>query len=229
MSAFIQCKLINIFEVFKNRIDLKEDFIKYPFYIISRPFKGFSDLKYENRGKMYFALMVVILMCFFNIYNEMYKGFVLAEYYTENKTVNTIYIVFMTIVPIILFVIANWSVTAVANGSGKMKEIFMVYAYASYPKIIFSLIGLILSNFVTVEEAAFAMFFYSLGTVAFLFYLFVGLVVIHEYSFTQSVLMIVMTVIVMCIIVFIVALLLALSNEVIVFIRTVVEELTMRL
>ena len=29
--------------------DLKEDFITFPLYIISRPFKGFSDLKYQNR------------------------------------------------------------------------------------------------------------------------------------------------------------------------------------
>lgn len=229
MLAVIQNKFISAFEDLKKRVDLKEDFIKYPFYIMSSPFKGFSDLKYENRGKTYFAVVMVILMCFFNIYDELYKGFVLSKYYTDNKTVNTLYIVFMTVVPIILFVVANWSVTAVANGSGKMKEIFMVYAYASYPKLLFSLIGLILSNFVTLEEAAFATFFYYFGTIAFMFYLFVGLVVIHEYSFTQSVLMIIMTVIVMCIIVFVAALLLALSNEVIVFIRTVVEELNMRL
>jgi len=136
MDAFAQHRVTRIIETLKFNIDLKEDFIKYPFYIISRPFKGFSDLKYENRGKLYFAIALVFLMCFFNIYNEMYEGFVLTGYHNENKTVNTIYVILMTVIPILLFVVANWSVTAVANGSGKMKEIFMVYAYASYPKII---------------------------------------------------------------------------------------------
>ena len=68
--------------------DLKEDFITFPLYIISRPFKGFSDLKYENRGKLYFAITMMVLMCLFNICDETYRGFVLTGYYMKNKIIN---------------------------------------------------------------------------------------------------------------------------------------------
>ena len=87
---------------------------------------------------------------------------------------------------------------------------------------------MILSNLVTAEEAAFSSFFYVFGTVAFLFYLFIGLVMIHEYTFTKSLLMVLMTVMSMCIIVFVLALFITLSNEVIVFFNTVFREINMR-
>ena len=209
-------------------MNFKEDFITFPFYIISRPFKGFGDLKYENRGSLFFALVMILLLCIFTICDWTYKGFIITGYYNENAIVNTPYLLTMTIAQVVLFVFGNWSVTTITNGSGSLKEIFMVYAYASYPKLILDVIGLILSNLVTAEEAAFSIFFYAFGTVAFLFYLFVGLVMIHEYTFTKSLLMVLMTVMSMCIIVFVLSLFITLSNEVIVFLNTVFKEISMR-
>jgi len=209
-------------------VNFKEDFITFPFYIISRPFKGFGDLKYENRGSLLFAVVMIILLSIFMICDSTYQGFVLSGYYKEDTVVNTPYLLMMTIAPVVLFIFGNWSVTTITNGSGSLREIFMVYAYASYPKLILDVIGLILSNLVTAEEAAFSSFFYVFGTVAFLFYLFIGLVMIHEYTFTKSLLMVLMTVMSMCIIVFVLALFITLSNEVIVFFNTVFREINMR-
>lgn len=213
-----------------NKTDFKEAFITYPFYIISRPFKGFNDLKYEKRGKPYFAILIMILISLFAVCDELYRGFVLSGgYYARDKIINTPYIIFMTLAPVALFVIANWSVTAITDGNGKMKDIFMVYAYATYPKLLLGIIALIISNFVAADEAAFVVFFYSFGSVAFAFYLFIGLIIIHEYSFTKAVIMILLTVAAMSIIVFVLALFLSLSNEVIVFINTVYKEIALRL
>ena len=221
--------MVSIVEKLK-RVDLKEDFITWQFYLISHPFKGFGELKYENRGKPYFAVVMLFLACLFSICDELYKGFVLSGgYFAEDKIINTPYIIFMTLAPIALFVAGNWSITSITDGNGKMKDIFLVYAYASYPKLWLDVTGLIISNIVTGNEAAFATFFYTFGTVAFVFYLFVGLIVIHEYSFTQAVRMILFTVAAMCIIVFVLALFLSLANEVFVFFKTIYREITLRL
>jgi len=219
MSALIQ-KL--------KAVNFKEDFINFPLYIISRPFKGFGDLKYEDRGSPYFAFAMMVLLCLFNICDSTYKGFIITGYYSENMVVNTPYVLIMTIAPVILFVLGNWSVTTITNGSGSLKQIFMVYAYASFPKLILDVIGLVLSNVVTAEEAAFSTFFYAFGTVAFMLYLFIGLVMIHEYTFTKSLLMVILTILAMCIIVFVLSLFITLTNEVFVFFSTVFKEIAMR-
>ena len=213
-----------------KKVDFKEEFINYPFYVISSPFKGFSDLKYEKRGKSYFAVVMMVVISVFAIANMLYKGFVLSGgYYTANKQINAPYLILMSIAPVALFVVANWSITCITNGNGKMRDIFMVYAYALYPKVLLSIIGLIISNIVTMDESAMAVFFYSFGSVAFAFYLFIGLIIIHEYNFTQGILMIIFTIASMCIIVFVMALFLSLSNEVITLFRTVYQEIMMRL
>lgn len=213
-----------------EKISIKEDFIVFPFYIISRPFKGFSDLKYENRGKTYFAFIMMILLCLFAICDEMYKGFVVLGYHRESRIIDTFYVILMTLVPIILFVVANWCVTTISDGNATVKEIFMVYAYASYPQLLLNIIGLILSNIVTMNEAAFSTFFYVFGVVAFIFYLFVGLITVHEYLYFKDALkMAILTILAMCIIVFIAALFITLLNEVIVFISTVIKEISLNL
>jgi hypothetical protein len=213
-----------------QKIDFKEEFINYPFYIITNPFKGFSDLKYEKRGNSYFAVVMMVVISILAIADNLYKGFVLSGgYYTENKQINATYIILMAIAPVVLFVVANWSITCITNGNGKMRDIFMVYAYALYPKVILSIIGLAASNIVTMDESALALFFYSFGSVAFAFYLFIGLIIIHEYNFTQGILMIIFTIVSMCIIVFVVALFLTLSNEVITFFKTIYQEIMLRL
>ncbi|NMA83384.1 MAG: hypothetical protein GX962_05915 [Epulopiscium sp.] len=209
--------------------DLKENFITFPFYIILNPFKGFNDLKYEKRGRTYFPIVMMILLSLFAICDELYKGFVLSGYYTKDRYINTPYTILISLGPVLLFVIANWSITAITNGIGKLKEIFMVYAYALYPKILLSTIGLMISNFIIVDEIAFSTFFYSFGTVAFAFYLFIGLIIIHEYSFTKAIAMILLTVLSMTIIVFILALFMSLINEVFMFFYTIYTEIRLKI
>lgn len=213
-----------------KKLNFKEDFIDFPFYIISRPFKGFSDLKYENRGKTYFAVVMLIVLCFFSICDEMYRGFVVLGYHRANKVIDTFYVLIMTLTPNILFIVANWCVTTITDGNATIKEIFMVCAYAAYPQFLLKTIGLILSNIVTINGVAFSTFFYAFGTVVFVFYLFIGLLTVHEYLyFTDALKMFIMTILAMCIIVFLLALFITLLNEVIVFISTVIKELSLNL
>ncbi len=208
---------------------LKRNFIDFPLYVISSPFKAFDDIKYQNMGKKHFAVVMLLLFVVYNICDQVFKGFIVAKYYVKTPFINIPYTAAISLLPILLFVVANWSITSITDGKGKMKEILIVVTYALYPKIILSFIGLILSNVVTIEEVAFVDFFMSFGNVAFGLYLFIGLVIIHEYTFTKSVVMVILTIFSMLIIVFVIGLLLSLSTEVYFFFYTVFKELMIRL
>jgi hypothetical protein len=151
-------------------------------------------------------------------------GFIITEFYQESPVVMIPYVLTMAFAPIALFVLANWSVTTITDGKGSLKNIFMAYTYALYPYIICQLIGLLLSNYVTLDEAAFATFFLVFATVAQYFYLFIGLIVIHDYTFTKAVLTVLFTILAMMIIVFIIALFISLGSEVVSFVYTVYQE-----
>jgi len=159
---------------------VKETFLTFPLRILSHPFKGFDEMKFEKKGKILYAVVMLVLFGLLAMMNSAYKGFVLTGYWQESPNVNIPYVMLMTYAPIVLFVIANWSITSITDGKGKMKEIFLTYTYAMYPRFFCVLFGLILSNYVTKDEAAFATFFYVFAEVCFYFYLFIGLIIIHE-------------------------------------------------
>jgi hypothetical protein len=208
---------------------VKENFISMPLYILSRPFKGFYEMKYLKRGRTHFAFVMTALLCLSALAQETYTGFVVSKFYEPDHIISVPYIVIMTLAPVLLFVAGNWSMTAISDGKGTVKDIFQVYGYALYPKLILTFAGIVVSNLVTKEESAFAVFFFVFGTVLFFFYLFIGLVVVHEYTFFRSLLMVIQTILAMLVIVFVLALFASLVNEMMEFIFDIVYELRMKM
>ena len=212
-------------QIKKVMTSIKEDYIRFPFYILSHPFKGFDEIKYEKKGKVSVGIVILIFLCMLDIIGFNYTGFTIND--NDPYKLNTLATILGTTAEIILFVVANWSVTTLINGSGKLKEIFMVNMYAYYPKIYLQAIFIILSNVLTLEEMPMAYFFSTLATVIYVFYTLIGLIVIHEFTFTKGIASVVLTIIAMAIILFIVLLIATMANEVVNFIITIYREIVL--
>ena len=203
-----------------------EVLFKFPLYILANPFKGFDEMKYLKRGDLRFAIVVMVALGFMAIVQNAYLGFIMTGIFRQDPFVNVPFTLIMVYSPIVLFVISNWSVTTITDGKGKMREIFLVYCYAVYLSVFTTLIGVVLSNFVTLNEVGFVTFFFAFGQFVWLLYLFIGLIVVHEYSFFKSVLMVIFTIGAMLIISFVFALFFSLFSNVIFFFTTVIQEFT---
>ena len=204
---------------------IKEIMLTFPLYVLTRPFKGFDEMKTLNRGDMRFGVVILLLGGLVAILDEAYRGFVLTTVWQETPFVNVPAVLLFTYSPIVLFCIANWSITSITDGKGSLREIFLTYCYAMYPMLFFTLIGIVLSNVVTLNEAAMAGFFFRFGTFIQFFYLFIGLIVIHEYGFFRSILMVILTILAMLIITFVFALMFSLFGNVLMIFGTVVVEI----
>jgi hypothetical protein len=202
----------------------KEKMLDFPLFILSSPFKGFDEVKTQKRGSKLYTVLILLLLGLVTIWSQVGTGFIITGFYWEVPSVNMFWVLSYTYAPIALICVANWSITSITNGNGKLKEIFQVYCYALFPSIICQAIAIVLSNYVTANETAFVMFFFAFGQITLYFYLFIGLVVIHEYSFFRSIFMVVLTVFAMLIIVFVMVLFVSLVSELIFFIMTLVVE-----
>jgi hypothetical protein len=129
---------------------------------------------------------------------------------------------------LLLFCVANWSVTSLTNGEGKLKEIFMAICYAMTPLVLTIAPAAIISNFLTTEEAGFYFMVLFIGMAYFLFLAFVGLVTVHNYSPSKAIFTVVLTFLALLIIVFLLALLLTLWQQVLNFINSVYNEIIFR-
>lgn len=200
--------------------------IRYGAYVMFHPFDGFWDLKHEKRGSVKAAN--VILASFILIYavRTQFSGY--AATGTISSEVNALYNCSLIVFPIIFWIIANWCFTALMDGEGSMKDIFISVAYALLPYVIFSIPMFILSHVLTDSEAV---FYYVLDTISIIWVialLFFGMMMTHNYSLSKSLLTAVLTLVGICLIIFIVLLFVNIIQEVFTFGYNIYKELVLR-
>lgn len=201
----------------------KETTCSYPSYVMTRPFKAFADLKYENKGSFIFCVILLIVRAVVAIISYSNTGFLMNQ--NDPDKINTILILLASMAPFILFSVANWSSTTLMNGSGKLREIFMVIMYAQIPALIIDIFSIVLSNVMTLEELPLLIMLQGFSVIYSVILAFIGLVSIHEFSFSRACASIITTIVAALIILFIILLLASLTGEVWFFIKTVFREI----
>jgi hypothetical protein len=205
---------------------MRHEWIKFPFHILFHPFDGFWDLKYENRGRVSVAMVILLLLVVATSLMKQFSGF-LVNYY-DPRYLNTLDDLMFTVLPFILFCVANWSVTTLMEGEGKFREIVIATAYALLPMILINIPLTFISRFLTNEETAFYWMLNSFGALWFLWLLFVGNMTIHQYTVTKAVVTLLLTVAAMGIIVFLGALALVICMDMYWFVYDIYRELIFR-
>ena len=132
------------------------------------------------------------------------------------------------VLPPIVLAVANWSVTTLLDGKGKMKEIFMMICYSLFPVTVFGFLNILLSNVMTLDEAQFITLINIIGWVLTGIMAFMGLVVIHEYGVGKTIWSIILTIVATLIIAFIALLVFDLVQQMYGFVYSLYKEITTR-
>ncbi|MCL1878476.1 MAG: YIP1 family protein [Defluviitaleaceae bacterium] len=201
-------------------------YYKIPLYIMVRPFDGFYEMKYMKEGTLKISFLNLILVLVSYAINDQYASLIVNP--QNPLTLNSLWYWVMIVTALILFCVSNWSVTSLMDGEGKLKEIFMAVTYAMTPLVLTIIPATILSNFLSQEEAGFYFMIMSVGVAYFVFLVFCGLVVVHNYGAAKAVLSIVLTFFALLVIVFLITLLLTLWQQLYVFGFSIYTELMFR-
>lgn len=196
-------------------------------YTIFHPFKGFYDLKYERKGKLWFALLLLMILSILYVMKKQYSGFIFNP--VIDGAVSTLDEVKFIVLPFFLWCIANWSTTTLMEGEGKFKDIVIATAYALVPLILAQIPMLLLSNILTKQEGS---FYYLIESFAFLWVfglLFVGMLTVHQYTPAKTVATAILTLIVIGIIVFIGLLFFSLAQQMLSFGSAIYKEIMFRI
>ncbi len=204
-----------------------DTFWRFPMRIMMRPFKGFDAMKFEKRGSYIFAFFVLILSSMLSVMEYVYTGFLIN--YSDIYKINSLYLTLTVLFPVALFVLGNWCVTTLMNGKGKLMEIFMAGMYAMFPFCLTRILALLLTNVLTLDEMSVVFTIRSIGVVLFVFYLFIGQVMVHEYGFGRCLAALLLTIVAMMVLVFILMLIFALSADVVDFVTIVFKELRLKI
>lgn len=211
----------------KESLQKFKDSFRYAFYIMTHPFDGFWDLCREKRGSMAVANLLIFLTLMTNLWTMRFTNFMFNG--TRWERVNIWSQVVGILAPLLIYCVANWCLTTLFDGKGRLKDIYMGLAYSLTPYILITNPVTIISNFVTVEEGAFIEYFdvIALGWSAAL--ILVSVMQIHDYSLLKAIFAIIASLAGMMIIVFLLLLFFSLFSDAIAFFISIYKEILFRI
>ena len=195
-------------------------------YILTHPIQGFTEFKNEKKAKMWAAISILVLYVLMEIFAYQYEGIITNK--NNPEKFNSLQIIIYGVIPPVVLAIANWSVTTLLDGKGRMKEIFMMICYSLVPTMLIGYLNILLSNVLTLDEAQFITLLNIIGWVLTGFMVFMGLVVIHEYGMGKTLWSIILTILAALIIAFIALLIFDLAQQIYGLVYSLYKEITTR-
>ncbi|MBQ1233390.1 MAG: YIP1 family protein [Clostridia bacterium] len=198
----------------------------YAFYVMLHPFDGFWDLKHERRGSLRGAVTINLIVILTFFYQSIGQGYLMNPY----GSYSTIWAQAISVlVPLLLFVTANWCLTTLFEGEGSFKDIYIACSYSMMPIPLLVIPATIYSNFAIQTEVELIAL---VTTISFLWMgllIFFGTQVTHDYSIVKNLVTILGTVLGMVFIMFIAILFTTLVGKLVSLGTNIVTELQYRM
>lgn len=201
----------------------------YAFYILFHPFDGFFDLKNDPKrrsvagGVVWMIIYAVVALLRFQT-----LGYLFVDQMAQLELNIPIYVA-TAVLPFILWAVSNWCFSSLMDGDGKLSDVFMVTAYATLPLTLCNLIQIPLSHFLSGTEASIFNFIGGLGMVWSYFYIFLAMIIVHQYSVAKGLGTTVLTIVGMAVIAFVAILVFFLIQQVSTFFVEIGTEVIFRL
>ena len=183
-------------------------------------------MTHEKRGSLAAANTLLILTFMTNLWNLRFESFLFND--TRWERINIWSQIAGILAPLLLYVVANWCLTTLFDGKGRMKDVYMGMCYSLTPYILIMNPVTILSNVLTKEEGAFLAYFEVIALVWAGAWILISVMQIHDYSLMKAILAIAFSVVGMMIIVFLIMLFFSLVSDAIAFFVSVGKELIFR-
>lgn len=198
--------------------------LMYAFYTMFHPFKGFYEIKYEKRGSVKSATILLSISTFAIVFNGMCKAFGMKT----GSDASIIALLAGILLPVGLWCIANWCFTSLMNGKGKMKDIYNATSYSLLPIVIIYIPVTLLSHFTTSDEYMILTLLTGLALLWTIILIFISNIMVHEYEFGKSIVVCILTIIGMAIILFLCMVFFNLLGDIVSFIKNIYTELSFR-
>ena len=189
---YIICKAAGIIRKKKN-IKRKVKQNNYPrflsdilniFDMLKHPLDNYYDIKHGTKGTAASATVVYLLLMFVFVADMLFRGYLFAP---SLSNVSLLPVLIMLLVPLALWVLGNTMVASINDGEGSLKNIYTVTAYAVSPYIIITPFVVLLSYFVTYNEAFILQLIWFIGVAWSAVLLFLAVKQTHNYNVGETV------------------------------------------
>ena len=199
---------------------------RYLLYTMNHPMDGFYWIRHKDQGSVPIAILLVIAFSLCFSLNRISANFIVND--IEPTTVDSLEELSGVLLLYGLLCVANWSITCLMNGEGRMKDIAIAIGYGCAPMIPAFLLATGMSHFITEEEAAFYSMIIGIGIAYGAILVLIGIMQVHNYTLSKTLQTLLLTFVAVLIIIFVALLLADLIGQVINFIRSLYIEIIFR-
>ena len=201
--------------------------VKYAKHVLFHPFDGFWDLTHENRGSFAAATTFLVLFLFTRVAQLLFTNFQFIS--APLQYVNIFEQVLSLLLPFLILCLANWAMTTLFDGKGRFSDIYTAMCYALVPYVLIQLPLVFISNILSFDEAAFYSVLMSFSNIWCIFLIFIGLMQVHDYSPTKTIIFIVVTIVGALIIIFLLLVFFSLLGDAASYFISLYREIAFRL
>jgi len=195
-------------------------------YAVTHPIEGFEDMRWKKAGSMKISCVILLFWLIASIFENRLYGFQFRV--TPDKLFNVIPFIVQTVILFLTWVVGNWSVCTLLDGEGRIRNIFIYSAYALIPYVTSLYIEVLLSHFLIQDEIVLIEAVSVIGTLWSGMLIFSAVKSVHQYSFKKTITAILLTIAAMLIMLFLLVLVLALFQQVYLFLYSIYTELAYR-
>jgi len=201
--------------------------LKYSLYVCTHPLDGFWDLTHEKRGSIAAANVIIGLAVVVEVLRLTLTNFQFVSINMEYF--NSIIVAMRILLPVGLWTVANWSLTTLMDGKGRMFEIYMSVCYALTPYVIINVVMIILSQFITFDEGAIYWVLAGFAAIWTGMLILAGMMMVHDYSLLKTLFSSFLTIIGMGVMVFIFVIFFSLISDAFAYFVSLYKEIMFRL
>jgi len=200
--------------------------LKYSLYVSTHPLDGFWDLTHEKRGSIAAANIIAAAAVVVEVLRLTLTNF---QFVTVNmEYFNSVIVALRILLPIGLWTVANWSLTTLMDGKGRMFEIYMAVCYALTPYVLINIVMIVLSQFITFEEGAIYWVLAGFSALWTGLLILAAMMMIHDYSVVKTVLSSLLTIVGMGVMVFIFVIFFSLVSDAVAYFMSLYKEILFR-
>lgn len=200
--------------------------LAFAFHLMFHPFDGFWDLKHEKRGSVRGASFYIGVAILAFTYQSVGRSYM----YNPRGNYSSIWTQALAlIIPIALWVAANWCLTTLFDGEGSVKDIYIATGYAFAPMPFFVVVSTILTHILSSSESGIINLINGVAWVWVGMLIFFGIMITHDYSLLKNLLTCVGTVVGMAFIMFLCILFFTLVSDMVGLVSTIVTEISYRM
>ena len=193
--------------------------------VLTHPFAGFGDIRFTQRVALWPSVIIVILFVIATIYEYVGKGYLFNR--NNIADINLWLLLGKSLGVLAVFCVAQWSMSILCNGSGRLKDIVITACYSLAPYTICLIVGTWFSNYLIMDEM-YAEYIIIFGLLWSAMLLLIGTMSIHELSFTRAIGFLALTLAGMAVILFVGVLFYTLLTQLITFFFSIYVEIIFR-